>query len=572
MTAAPTVSVAQGQLRGRVVTNPIGITFYSFQGVPYAKPPIGALRFKDPQAPEEWQGIRDATAEGNNNPHSKVDYFGNRNYFGDEDCLFLNVYTPNLEKANLPVMIFIQGDGFKFGSGNIDLGPDYLVAKDVVIITLNYRSGVFGFLSLNIPEVPGNAGMKDIASAIKWVKSNIHNFGGNPENITIFGQGAGGAAVSYLTVSQLTKKLISKAIIQSGTAFNFWALQRNPEDTAASLAKMLGCKSADPEQILEHLRNCSAIELVKGYDDMISNDDFLGNFSPFGPVIENYFAGVEAFIYEPFSDLVRSGRIADVPVMIGTCGLEFSFEKNIDDLQVFIPEEINVTKNSKESLAIVQKLKQLYLIAHDGDSKSLDGYSHLACDRAVKTDIVKYIKYLVEVDKQPVYYYNFDYTGAFNISRKKHATLKQALNMDELGYLFRSKYQEDIVHSARDVEMRERMLRLWTNFAKTGKPTPDKEFYLSVLWSPVSRDKLNYLNISSELSLESNQDREKSEFWQDLYIKERREKMLNNINIDPTTTNGVAEQLIRANDPIVADLPKNVGVNKFVNFYESLQK
>ncbi|CAB3233613.1 unnamed protein product [Arctia plantaginis] len=478
MTAAPTVSVAQGQLRGRVVTNPIGITFYSFQGVPYAKPPIGALRFKDPQAPEEWQGIRDATAEGNNNPHSKVDYFGNRNYFGDEDCLFLNVYTPNLEKANLPVMIFIQGDGFKFGSGNIDLGPDYLVAKDV----------------------------------------------------------------------------------------------RNPEDTAASLAKMLGCKSADPEKVLEHLRNCSAIELVKGYDDMISNDDFLGNFSPFGPVIENYFAGVEAFIYEPFSDLVRSGRIADVPVMIGTCGLEFSFEKIIDDLQVFIPEEINVTKNSKESLAIVQKLKQLYLIAHDGDSKSLDGYSHLACDRAVKTDIVKYIKYLVEVDKQPVYYYNFDYTGAFNISRKKHANLKQALNMDELGYLFRSKYQEDIVHSARDVEMRERMLRLWTNFAKTGKPTPDKEFYLSVLWSPVSRDKLNYLNISSELSLESNQDREKAEFWQDLYIKERREKMLNNINIDPTTTNGVAEQLIRANDPIVADLPKNVGVNKFVNFYESLQK
>lgn len=365
-------------------------------------------------------------------------------------------------------MIFIQGDGFKFGSGNIDLGPDYLVAKDVVIVTLNYRSGVFGFLSLNIPEVPGNAGMKDIAAAMKWVKSNIDNFGGNPENLTVFGQGAGGAAVSYLTVSPLTKKSISKAIIQSGTAFNFWALQKNPVESATNLANCLGCKSSDPEKILEHLQNCSAIELVKGYDAMISKDDFLGNFSPFGPVIENYFADVEAFIIEPFSDLVRSGRIADAPIMIGTCGLELSYEKVNEDLQVFIPEEINVTKNSKESLAIVQKLKQLYAIVNDGDSKSLDGYSRLASDRAVKADTVKYIKYLVEVDKQPVYYYNFNYTGAFNISRKKHGNLKDALNMDELGYLFRSKYQEDVVHSGRDVEMKERMLRMWTNFAKTG--------------------------------------------------------------------------------------------------------
>lgn len=109
-------------------------------------------------------------------------------------------------------------------------------------------------------------------------------------------------------------------------------------------------------------------------------------------------------------------------------------------------------------------------------------------------------------------------------------------------------------------------------FLFSRKPTPEKEFYLSVIWSPVSKDTLNCLNISSELSMESDLDKEKAEFWQDLYIKERREKMLSNVNIEPTTTNGVTEKLVRASDPIVADLPTNVGVNKFVNFYESLKK
>ncbi|PZC70779.1 hypothetical protein B5X24_HaOG200161 [Helicoverpa armigera] len=520
MTDAPVVTVEQGQLQGKVVNSPTGKAYYSFQGIPYAKPPLGSLRFKAPQPPEPWDGVREATSEGS--VSAQVDFLGSKQFTGDENCLFLNISTPNLDGEFLPVMVFIHGGGFTFGSGNSDFyGADYLVEKDVVVVTINYRCGVLGFLSLNTPEVPGNAGLKDMVQAIRWIKNNIHNFGGNSGNVTIFGESAGGAAVSLLTASPLTKNLISKAIIQSGTALSNWSIQRNPLESARNIAKILGCESTDPEEILDFLNATSTKDLVEAHQKLSPEEEFPDTINAFGYVVEKEFPGVEAVITESFLDLLTSGRVADIPIMIGSTSLEFTLERKTDDLQVFIPDELNIERNSEESLAIADQIKTLYFKGSHTGVESLPEYFELLSDAIINIDTHRHVQYLINVSKKPIYYYKFDYVGELNISNKilNSFGLKRAMHMDELGYLFKNDLQKGVEPTTLDVKMRERMLRLWTNFAKSGNPTPDENHYLTVTWLPVTKDNLYYLNLGQELSLATNPDKEKMEFWDELYSK-----------------------------------------------------
>lgn len=546
MAETPVVKVEQGQLQGRIANSPSGKAFYSFQGIPYAKPPLGSLRFKAPQPLEPWDGIREATSEGN--VSAQMDFFGTKEYIGDENCLFLNIYTPNLDGEFLPVMVFIHGGGFKQGSGNSNLyGGDYLVEKDVVVVTLNYRCGALGFLSLNTPEVPGNAGLKDIVEAIRWIKTNIHNFGGNSGNITVFGESAGGIAVSLLTASPLTKSLISRAIIQSGTGLSRWIYQKNPLENARALAQILGCESVAPDEILEFLNACSAKEIVEAHEKLSPSDEFPDKMNPFGVVIEKEFPEVEAILTESFIDILTSGRVSNIPIMIGSTSLEFAFERKTDDLQVFIPDELNIERNSPESISIVDKLKALYFKGSHTGVESLDAYFQLVSDRLINVDTHRHIQYLIQVTNKPVYYYKFDYVGELNLSKKllNSFGLKHPMHMDELGYLFKNEYQKDVEPTTLDVKMRERMLRLWTNFAKGGNPTPDENHYITVTWLPVTKDNQYYLNLSSELSLGTNPDKEKMEFWDDLYTKHFRIWDHPKTNIEPVP--------IKYDPPVIVD-------------------
>ncbi|CAG4948804.1 unnamed protein product [Parnassius apollo] len=521
MTESPIVRVEQGALQGRVVNSPSGKAFYSFQGIPYAKPPLGSLRFKAPQPPEPWEDVRDATSEGN--ICAQIEPLLLKQYTGDENCLFLNIYTPNLDGQFLPVMVYIHGGGFFFGSGSSSMyGGDYLVEKDVVVVTINYRCGPLGFLCLNTPEIPGNAGLKDIVQAIRWVKENIQNFGGNPGNLTIFGESCGGVAVSMLTASPLTKNLISKAIIQSGTALNSWAFQSHPLDNARALARALGCESGDVDEILEFLSTTPVKDIVEATTLQQFEDDFFQKgIIKFAPVIEKEFPGVEAALTESFIDLLTSGRVAEVPIMIGSTTLEFTRERSADDLQSFIPSALNLEKHSSESLVVAEQIKKLYFKGNHTGVESLTERFQLLSDVLMNIDTHRYIQYLVKTTNKPIYYYKFDYVGELNLSKKlvDSLDLKHAGHGDELGYLFKNDFQKDVEPTAQDIKMRERMLRLWTNFSKVGNPTPDENHYLTVTWLPVTKDNLYYLKLSNELSLETNPDKEKMEFWDEVYSK-----------------------------------------------------
>ncbi|XP_032525696.2 carboxylic ester hydrolase-like isoform X2 [Danaus plexippus] len=555
MNDSPIVRVAQGQLQGRLASSPTGRAFYSFQGIPYAKPPIGSLRFKAPQPPESWEGIRDATSEGN--VCAQMDLYSQNQYTGDENCLFLNVYTPSIDGELLPVMIYIHGGYFAYGSGNSNQhGADYLVEKDVVVVTINYRCGALGFLSLNTPEVPGNAGLKDMVQAIRWIKENIKSFGGNAENLTVFGNSAGGASTTLLTASPLSKNLFGKAISQSGTALNFWVFQKNALENAKSLAKELGCESSNTDEILEFLSTTPVRDVVEAANAINSVEILLKTRNnKFGPVIEKEFPGVEAFLTEAFFDLLISGRVADIPIMIGTTSLEITIDADVTDLQVFIPDILHIERNSPESLAIADQIQRLYFKG----TPTPEEISQLLSDVTFNVDVYRYIQYLVNVTNRPIYHYKFDYIGDLNVAHKllKSIGLKDnaCQHLDELGYLFRNDLHKDIVENPQDIKMRERLVRLWTNFAKYGNPTPDKNHYLTVTWLPVTKDKLNYIHLSNELSINSDPDKEKMEFWDNLYVKYFKIWDQPSVNQEPTidTTPVIVQETIVTTVTTVVD-------------------
>lgn len=183
------VDTEYGPVRGARKLSVLGRNYFNFQGIPYMKAPLGHLRFRASQPPEKWTEPLDATQEP---PGYCMRQFLNYNDGGQEDAAVVNVYTPYVNPIKpLPVMFWIHGGGWNSGSGQTDLfGPDYLMQKDVILVTVNYRLGPFGFLSLEDPElnIPGNQGLKDQVFALKWVQRNISNFGGDPQNVTVFGE------------------------------------------------------------------------------------------------------------------------------------------------------------------------------------------------------------------------------------------------------------------------------------------------------------------------------------------------------------------------------------------------
>ncbi|MGB6192041.1 MAG: carboxylesterase family protein, partial [Terracidiphilus sp.] len=228
---AQVVQTAQGKVEGQKESNS---TVTVFKGIPFAAPPVGDLRWRAPQPPSAWQGVRKATAFGARCMQPIIqsmlpmhmpwteEFLTHRKV--SEDCLFLNVWTPKAaSKANLPVIVFIHGGGFTGGAGDVAVydGAN-LAAKGVVLITINYRLGVFGFLAH--PELraesahhaSGNYALLDQIAALRWVNANIANFGGNPHNVTIWGQSAGAFSVAALGASPLAAGLFQHAQADSG--------------------------------------------------------------------------------------------------------------------------------------------------------------------------------------------------------------------------------------------------------------------------------------------------------------------------------------------------------------------
>ncbi|ESO11969.1 hypothetical protein HELRODRAFT_63568 [Helobdella robusta] len=236
-----------------------------FIGVPYATPPINSLRFRKTVKAKPWLGVRRATKFGYVCPQNYTG--GTLKYIENEDCLFLNIYSPTQEVKNktyFPVMVFIHGGSYLVGSGNTFQG-DTLAQHGVVVVTINYRLGVLGFLSAKNSILKGNYGLHDQIEALKWIQENIRSFGGDPNQVTIFGNSAGGSSVGILSYSPAAKGLFKQAIMQSGSASAFWAQHTNDsidyEHYVRSMANYVGCRHDPFEDLVECLRQVPCYNL-----------------------------------------------------------------------------------------------------------------------------------------------------------------------------------------------------------------------------------------------------------------------------------------------------------------------
>ncbi|CAH2101543.1 unnamed protein product [Euphydryas editha] len=523
------VEISDGVLEGQIVENPYGCPFFSFKGIPYAEPPIGDLRFKAPQPIRPWQGIRPAISHGS----QCYQYVGSLNV-GSEDCLYLNVHSPNIQPDKpLPVMVFIHGGAFVSGSGDeTSYGPQYLIRKDVVIVTLNYRLGILGFLSLDTEDIPGNAGMKDQVAALRWVKKNIEHFGGDPDNITIFGQSAGGASVSFHLVSPMTKGLFKRAITQSGTMTAWFPNTFRARTRALLLARELGCNSTDEKEIFRFFKAQPVENLVPSSIPVTYLQDQIEGIKVYyGIVNETQFGDNERFFYGHSFEVLKNGIHEGVDVMNGYTaddGIVYLVGADVDRLfeqanhfaEFFVPEAMAINIPLKSQIEIGKTFKDFYMKNEIVSKESLDNLLKYLNFEMLVYGTMTQEKIIAKNNKNKSYLYKFTCISELNLMI--NATGLDQLfdyrpvvaHADDLGYLFPIM---DVDMNSNTFKMIEQVTTLWTNFAKYGDPTPDDS--LGIKWLPYTIENQDYLDIGENLVLGTHPEKEDVVFWEKMFGK-----------------------------------------------------
>lgn len=394
---------------------------------------------------------------------------------GQKDCLTLNVYTPvnKPPDAKLPVMVFIHGGGFFQGSASpLIYGPRYIVSKEVILVTLNYRLNIQGFLCLGIKEAPGNAASKDQVAALRWVQQNIRAFNGDPDSVTIFGESAGAASVSYLVLSPMAKGLFHRAITQSGSALSPWAYQFNPVYLASLLARTMLYETQDPHELYEFFKTKSDDELILTRVPRLKGNTLLSELL-YVPCAEKIIEGVEPFLTESPYDVLSNGTFNKVPIIIGSATKEGLLLAGMDndtmmqqiEFERALPKNLDIPSDEIRK-EIAGTLKMFYL----GDTEAYDpvklaemyGEAHLV------SPLLEEVELMLKTSAQPIYTYIFDYSGWRNIPkmllRKPLNVRENATHADELFYMF----SQQIIPSMFEGEMIDKITTMWTNFAKYG--------------------------------------------------------------------------------------------------------
>lgn len=312
------VEISTGRIRGHRFDD-----VWVFSGIPYAASVAGSMRWRRPRPPRSWAGILDATAPGPvapQTPPTPGSVFPGDPTHQDEDCLSINVWTPGLDEGRRPVMLWLHGGGFTSGTGASFLyrGGQLARVGDVVVVTCNYRLGALGFLShgaLADPETGliGNVGLMDQVAALEWVRDNVQAFGGDPSQVTLFGESAGGMSVSCLLTAPSAKGLFRRAIVQSGPPYTY-SLDR-AEEAAEELARRIGIdvSRAALESVPPHV-------LVSAQREMQAKAPRPGELPlPFLPTVEG------AFLPDEPCAAVARGAAAEVDLVVGSTRDEMAF-------------------------------------------------------------------------------------------------------------------------------------------------------------------------------------------------------------------------------------------------------
>lgn len=480
------IRISQGQLRGRELDN--GVT--AFMGVPYAAPPVGALRWRPPQPAAKWDGVRDATRAGarciQHAPYGELEA-DNPNQ--SEDCLFLNIWKPNASpSAKLPVLFWIHGGEFWAGSGTeARYNGAKLAARGAVVVTVNHRLGVFGFLAH--PELSaesdhktsGNYGLLDQIAALQWTRDNIAAFGGDLDNITVGGESAGSCSVSFLMASPLSKHLFHKAIGQSCAYFMPEPHAMKPlshadnERRGVNFAREAGASS------IAELRTMPAEHLLATWLKDPSKrmqpcfDDYVL------PHVDQVFARSEQ---------------ANIPLLCGWNGDEYGFiraQGDKFDAQTFAKRlEASFPGHMDEILAAY------------GPHRALETAANITSDRAMVWPTWKWAE--EHAKRAPVYVYEFDRGAPGSPFGATHAS--------ELEYVFGALDSKPRPYTEDDYALSERIGDYWINFARTGDPNGNSLPH----WPRYETDK-QVLYLDARTAAKPLQIRERLELLDRLFVK-----------------------------------------------------
>ncbi len=445
-----TVKTEQGRIHGKLVRNG---SSRAFLGVPFAAPPVGSLRWKAPMPPTQWKGVRDATQYAARCPQWPIwaDYIF-QDQGPSEDCLYLDVYTPAAASSAhpLPVMVWIHGGGYAAGGSS---EPRYsnspLVDRGVVLVNINYRMGVFGFLASEDLRregggAAGNYGLMDMIAALQWVHANIARFGGDPANVTIFGESAGSFAVSTLMAAPAAQGLFQKAVGESGAAFGTVLgtdslAERAPRDQA--WIDSLGVKSLDEARALsmDRLLDAARKRGVVG----------------FTPVVDG------KLLTEPIAATYAAGRQAHVPLLAGW---------NRDERAGTLSKGMTVEKWKAFAAEHFGSRAAEFLAAYPGatDAEAVRSADNYTTDMFIAFGTWQWIEAQTKTGNAPVYRYHFELPAT---PSEMHPEGRYAWHSDDLEYVFGTL---DVRHGAtwrpEDRELSQEMMDYWTNFARTGDP------------------------------------------------------------------------------------------------------
>ncbi|XP_056298967.1 acetylcholinesterase [Pseudoliparis swirei] len=490
-----TVQTRAGRVRGIRMPVPDRSYVTAFLGIPFGEPPVGKRRFRPAEPKRGWSGVYEANAYPNacyqfvdtSFPGFQGSEMWNPNREMNEDCLYLNVWVPSSPRPHsLTVMVWIYGGGFYSGSSSLDVYDGRYLAhsETVIVVSMNYRIGAFGFLALHgSSEAPGNVGLLDQRMALQWVQDNIHSFGGNPKQVTIFGESAGGASVGFHILSPDSRPTFTRAILQSGVPNCPWSSVSPAEARrrATLLGKLVGCTGCNDTEMVDCLRGKSPQELID-QEWQVLPLSALFRFS-FVPVVDG-----DVLPDNPEA-MLSSGNFKDTQILLGVNQDEGSyfllygapgFSKDNESLisrEDFL-EGVKLSVPHANDIGLEAVVLQYtdWMDENNG-VKNRDAMDDVVGDHNVICPLAHFARSYAQHSalkansQGAVFLYLFDHRAS-NLAWPEWMGV---IHGYEIEFVFGLPLEKRLNYTLEEEKLSKRMMRFWANFARTGNPNVNND-------------------------------------------------------------------------------------------------
>uniref|UniRef100_A0A8D0GQK9 Carboxylic ester hydrolase n=1 Tax=Sphenodon punctatus TaxID=8508 RepID=A0A8D0GQK9_SPHPU len=449
----------------------------AFLGIPFAEPPVGKMRFQRPEIKKPWSGVLDTTSYpracyqyvDNAFPGFQGSEMWNPNRNMSEDCLYLNVWVPSPRPKNATVLVWIYGGGFYSGASSLDVydGRFLTYTEKVILVSMNYRVGAFGFLALpGTQEAPGNVGLLDQRLALQWVQNNIHFFGGNPKLVTIFGESAGAASVGMHLLSTGSRALFQRAILQSGAPNGPWATVTPAESRrrATLLGKLVGCQASNDSELVSCLKSKKPQELIDE-EWLVLPSQSVFRFS-FVPVIDGDF-----FADTPEA-MLSTGNFKETQILVGVVHDEGSyflvygapgFSKDNESLisrEEFLGGVRIGVPHANDIAAEAVVLQYTDWLDEDNPVKNREAMDDIVGDHNVICPVMHFAAHFAEHGNK-VYTYLFDHRAS-NLIWPQWMGVPHGY---EIEFVFGLPLNDSLNYTEEEKNMSRRIMHYWANFA-----------------------------------------------------------------------------------------------------------